>query len=203
MALKRLDYIPQALNLANSPNGYAFTEPVTGITIPGGGLNPGDLIRLTLSEATALSTGLGAANALYEGQYQWVQVDSGATAGNVKRGTIACLTTVAKGNAVVTDYAHALANNLIIGVFLNSITPGNWGWIQISGRASVLGAASFTATPAIGDVVVVTTLGVVTDNTQSGTITYALLYQAVGIAETLPATASIFQVKMTIPSAQE
>lgn len=50
---------------------------------------------------------------------------------------------------IVTDYSHALATGLTnkpAGVFLNSITPGNFGFIQQGGLATVLYGGSITAT---------------------------------------------------------
>ena len=199
MAMKRLDYLVAALNATNNATSYPFTEPITGLPIPGGGLLAGDYIDITLGEATSFSTAMGSSQALYEGRYKYIQVDASATAGNVKAGTVAARLSTVSAH-VVTDYAHAMTGGQNIdGVFLNSIAPGNWGWIQCRGRASVLGSASFTAVPAIGDVVTVTTNGVVTDLTQSGAVLLSNQFLQVGIAMTLPAVNVLFQVKLVIP----
>ena len=198
MAQKRLDYIPAAqLNAVNSSVPYALTEPITGLGIPGTGLNLGDYLDLTLAEATNLSS---TSLPLYEGRYVFVKVDSGATAANVKRGTIAMWTTIAKGDFTVTSFDKALAADLTIGVFLNSITPGYYGFIQVLGRASVL-AGTLTATPAVGDPVIVTTAGVV-DVPTGNVLTFALLGQYIGKALQALSNASIGQMKIEIPFAE-
>lgn len=144
MPAKRLNYIPGLMNNTNLPTPNAFTEPITGLAIPGSGLVLGDIMTITPKEAQMLSTqpGMPSPFPLYEGDYQFVGVDAAATAANVARGRIAFLLSVARGNLVVTDGSHALNVNLVTGIFINSITPGNYGWIQIAGRANVMFAAA-------------------------------------------------------------
>ena len=108
--------------------------------------------RLTIMDQDAADWSLAATGTLFGGIYQAVQVDSGATAANIFPGAAAYLLDTATGGGnnsgsqgyVVTDQAHALATNLGCGVFLNAITPGNFGFIQISGKATV----KYTAAPA-------------------------------------------------------
>lgn len=90
---------------------------------------------------------------LFGGAYQIIQVDSGATAANVAYGnpayirldsgpTQGALPETAFGNIVVTtaDIQSQIggSSNLFAGVFLNAITPGNFGLIFVgAGRAAV------------------------------------------------------------------
>lgn len=195
MAQKRLQFIPAAtINAVNNATPYAFTEPITGLPIPGSGLVLGDYCDLSLAEAASYST---TALPLYEGRYQFVLVDSGATAANVKRGTIAMWTTVAKTDFCVTSYDKALAASLTIGVFLNAITPGNYGFIQVAGRATVL-PGTLTATGAVGDPVIATTAGVV-DVPSGNVLTFALLGQYIGKALQVLTSATAGQMKIEIP----
>lgn len=162
-----------ATNFLNSTNVATLGELNTVIQALGGNSVPlygsqGDQgKRCVFSEADLtpiaaskylLSTG----TALFGGIYQAVAVDTAATAANVAAGKAAfILDTQAGGGAnsgalnyVVTDEAHALALTLIGGVFLNSITPGNMGFVQVHGKAQVLYNGAITDAT-IGDSVVV------------------------------------------------
>lgn len=75
-----------AWNNANFQTPSGITDLRTGQDFPAGGLNLGDYFDATEKEAnacSALNVGL-----LHSGRYRLVQVDSGATAANVKTGTI-------------------------------------------------------------------------------------------------------------------
>lgn len=93
---------------------------------------------------------------LYGALYQMVQVDSGATAANVKTGTMAFLKdqVAGVGTPVVTSEDKATAADIVAGIFLNAIAPGNYGVICVAGKVNALFAGSFTnAGGAIGDLV--------------------------------------------------
>ena len=211
-----------ALNNANFTSPTGMTDAATGQPEYGGGLNVGDYSDYTSDQAkTASYTTNGI---LYSGRYRFVQVDSGATAANVKVGTVgymragstvktvvvltqgtgqtpgtyligstggggtgaviqvvvssatAITATVVSGGSgytsvptftlatggtpgtvvaqldtsmnVVTSADIALAASTTSPgaarpvVFLNSITPGNYGFVQELGVATVLSAAS-------------------------------------------------------------
>lgn len=100
------------------------------------------------SEATRLSnTSVGT---LYGGVYQYVQVPSTATA-TPAIGNIAFWTDPTK----MTVNADATAAAVQMGIFINAITKGDYGWVQIGGLASVLFKSSITkATPIVGDLVI-------------------------------------------------
>ncbi len=100
---------------------------------------------------------------------------------------------------IVTSYDQS--NGLTVGgvrpvVFLNAVTPGNWGFVQELGVATVLARTTLTATPAIGDVIISIATGVVDDPTQSGNPTYALLKEAIGTAIDLPTNGKLFRILM-------
>lgn len=77
------------LNNANSPSATGLVDPVTGQQYNTGGLDRGDYFDLTEQQANSLSvTTIGLC---HSGRYRWVQVDSGATAANVKTGTVGYL----------------------------------------------------------------------------------------------------------------
>jgi len=160
-----------------------------------------DLVPLASSQYL-LSTG----TAEFGGIYQAVQVDSGATAANVAAGKAAFVLETATGGSagsgalgyVVTDEAHALALTLIGGVYLNSITPGNFGFIQVHGKANVLFNAAITDTT-IGDTVVVKGAGDGTFDALAGATaaTNLTVGKTIGYALIAPVAANLKIVQMT------
>src|SRR5271165_207182 len=198
MANKRLDRINIYLNTTGDPTASGLQEPITGQTLNMGGLEVGDYFDITDAEALMLSnTSIGT---LYGGRYERVLLDSAATASNVQIGKLAYLKSIgalegpspassAGGLSSVTDISHALASDLVAGVFLSSLTPGQYGFIQTSGRATVYGKASLTnGSPAVGDMLTAGALGTVDDPTQSTALTYALQSLVVGVALQAPAS---------------
>ena len=114
--------------------------------------------RIVIADADAASWSLSSVGTLFGGVYQLVQLSSAATTANAVKGC-AAFTQDGTSNAgsqgyVVTDEAHADALGLIAGVFLNTITPGNFGFIQVHGKATVKYNAAVTDTT-VGDVVIV------------------------------------------------
>jgi len=129
---------------------------------------------------------------LYRGVYKRVKVLS--TGGAGIRGKAAFWSDA--NNAVVTatpqDGNHA-------GIFLNAVTAGKWCWIQVGGLASVLFASVSLskATPAIKDVVVVTSGAAVADVEADSTPYTNLIYKRIlGIAEAPPVAGTITIVEL-------
>jgi hypothetical protein len=191
-----------ALNAANDTSASYFTDLRTGQDVNAGGLNAGDYFDLTNPEANQLSYSV--TGVLYAGRYRRVKVDSGATAANVKTGTIGLMPSLAATSPlnvygtrnpaanVVTSYDQGigLATNVRPVVFLNAITPGNWGFVQELGFATVLGAASLTGSPAIGVLINSVTSGLadVPSNTT------AVVKTTIGTAIDLPKAGSLYRV---------
>lgn len=155
-----------ALNAANDTSPTGLTDPRTGLQYFAGGLNLGDYFDLTDQEAANLSYKTLPSVTLRAGRYRRILVDSGATASNVKTGAIGY---AVAGNQFlfnrVTSYDKGIVGLRAV-VFLNSITPGNYGFVQELGVASVLcGATLQKATPTTGDILNSTTLGVADDPT--------------------------------------
>jgi hypothetical protein len=78
-----------AWNNANFTSPTGLTDPDSGQPVAAGGLNLGDYFDATNGEAANASYGVN--GKLYAGRYRLVQVDSGATAANVKTGTVGYL----------------------------------------------------------------------------------------------------------------
>lgn len=155
-----------ALNACNDTSPTGLTDPRTGLSYNAGGLNLGDYFDLTESEAAALSYTTSPSVLLHAGRYRRIQVDSGATASNVKTGTVGLMGSGTQPQLNrVTSYDKGIVGAHPV-IFLNAITPGNYGFVQELGIASILcGATLQKATPATGDVIVSTTLGVAQDLT--------------------------------------
>lgn len=209
-----------AINSCNDASASGFTDLRTGLPVNAGGLNLGDYFDLTNQEAQRASyttNGL-----LYAGRYRRVQVDSGATAANVKTGTIGLMPSLAAigqdigkiggvnppSMNVVTSWDQSIGGGgkaVRPVVFLNAITPGNFGFVQELGVASVLGKNGLTAaTPAIGDVIIGTTGGLADDPTQSTPLTYALYSALIGIAVDIPFPNVTFRILLdSVPVVQD
>ena len=179
------------LNACNFTSPSGFTDSRTGAAIYAGGLNLGTSANLSESEANQLSqTSVGT---LHAGRYRMIQVDSSATAANVKTGAIGYMLSGGQPQInLVTDYSHGIVGAHPV-VFLNSITPGNYGFVQeMVGIGSVLCGTSLTVSGSsgMGGFLISTSGGVVDCPTQSGNPTYVNLLNMVGVAldPPMPAT---------------
>lgn len=190
-----------ALNAANDTSPSYFTDLRTGQPVLAGGLNLGDYFDLTNEEANNLSYKTN--GILYAGRYRRVLVDSGATAANVKTGTIGLMPSLAVVSVnplgtrnppmnVVTSYDQAIggADAVRPVVFLNAITPGNYGFVQELGVATVLFKSGLTGTPAIGGVVG----SVATGLADAPTSATAIVRTSIGLAIDLPVTGALKRI---------
>jgi len=185
-----------AINGADDPTPTGLQDIRTGQTVYGGALNLGDYFDMTEKEANGNSdTDTGT---LHAGRYRRVQVDSGATAANVKTGTIGLM--VAGGQPqlnLVTSYDKGIVGAHPV-VFLNSITPGNYGFVQELGIATVLcGSSIQKASPASGDLLEMTTAGVVDDKT-----TQTVNQATIGLALAPPIANTLIIAQLNLPVLQ-
>jgi|SRR5208282_3487538 len=200
-----------ALNAANDTSPSGLTDIITGQPIYIPDLDLGVYFDLTTAEAAQLSQ--TSVRTLNSGRYRRIKVDSGATAANVKTGTIGIMPSLAVvGNTtpecnVVTSYDQGIGNATTVRpvVFLNAITPGNYGFVQELGIATVLGKTGLTnATPKIGDVIISSTSGLVDDPTQTTQPTYAQMYAILGVAIDLPLSNALFRIMLdSVPVLQD
>jgi hypothetical protein len=162
--------IPGYLNSCNSPSSSGYADAIGNPYWMG--LTPGKIVTLGPNEAVDASA---PGSAIYDGAYQWVQLDSGATQVYAAAGhaayilldsgpTQGALPETAYNLPAVTTADQANTKGLLgfyAGVFINPPTlngqnnlptPGNWCFIFAgAGRANVLyGAAVHSA---IGDAV--------------------------------------------------
>lgn len=164
-------YLPGYLNTVNSPSPSGATD-VYGTTYPTG-LTPGKIIQLAPNEAQ-FSAAPG--TTLYDGAYQYVQLDSGATANNALAGSPAYIKldsgtvtgslpeTSYNANVVTTSDQVAVggASSLRAGVFINPAsvngvatgpTPGNFTFIFVGQGRVAASVVSNLGTPVVGDLV--------------------------------------------------
>ena len=276
-----------SLNNANATSQSGMSDPISGQPYNSGGLNFGDYFDITNDEAASLS--YQSNGILYAGRYRWVQVDSGATAANVKTGTVgyirsgmtvksvgitnagsggtvgsyvinattgsgggsgAQITVVVSAagtitSAVVTNpgYGYVSAPSFNVGatsatgatgatvqaelgitpnvvtsadvalggvaaqagvgpvrpvVFLNSITPGNYGFIQELGTATVLSGSGKTGT--IGQ------NAVVDSSAQNGTMTSSATTYGqynIGTLVDTQTSGNLFKIELSTPVVQD
>jgi hypothetical protein len=163
-----------ALNAANFTSPTGLTDLRTGNPQYGGALNVGDYFDLTEAEANQLS--YTTTGTLHAGRYRFVQVDSAATAANVKTGTVGLQLSLANGPNVITSLDKGLsggATPVTSGkaravVFLNAIAPGGYGFVQEQGDANVLFGA--TASGGAGTPVFAAATGVGSSSATNGLI---------------------------------
>jgi hypothetical protein len=201
-----------AINACNDTSPTGLTDLRTGNPQYGGALVLGDYFDLTNGEAAKASYSTN--GTLYSGRYRRVLVDSGATAANVKTGTIGIMSSLAAVQAdfgggaaapsmnVVTSYDQGIGSVSVVRpvVFLNAITPGNYGFVQELGVATVLGKTGLTkATPAVGDLINSATSGLVDDPT-----TQTPVLASIGLALDLPKSAGLFRILLQyVPIVQD
>lgn len=199
-----------AINASNDTSPSGLTDAVTGQPIYIPDLDTGVYFDLTTSEAKSLSDTL--IGTLYQGRYRRVKVDSGATAANVKTGTIGLMPSLAaigEGTTtnmplgsptanVVTSYDQSIGGIVYPVVFLNTVTPGNYCFVQELGIATVLcGATIQKGSPAIGDLIDSATGGVVNDLTAQ-----AFAVTSLGKAVDLPTPNRLIRIALSLPDKQ-
>lgn len=187
------------------PTGYLNSsagDPAPGVplTSPSGSIvqayagQVGGRLSIDTNEASALSD--PAASTLFAGIYQYVQFYLSSSGSNA-RGQIVFWQT--RSTYIVTPDVTAATQGLIAGITLAAVTKGNYGWIQIAGKASVKYKSSLTAaTPAAGDLIIVDQAPTNTadDPTQSGAPTYLISKAVLGVADVAPVGGSILAVDL-------
>ena len=111
-----------AINNMNSVSPSGQTDNQTGYPYEGGGLNLGDYFDITNEEAANASYTTN--GQLFWGRYRYVLVDSGATAANVKTGTVGYMRQGSTVASVVTSNAGSALTN---GSYQVAATVGSGG----------------------------------------------------------------------------
>lgn len=196
-------YLPGGyLNNYNTANDTGASDTYGNIYPTGSNVGKvievGDLLaaNLTTPGTTGGSYATPSGFPLFGGAYQIVQVDSGATAANVAYGTPAFIrldSGVTQGALPETSYANIVVTtadivgqvggtyNLFAGVFLNAITPGNFGLIFVgAGRAAVSIASGNGGGTGLGTPILTNTLN--PNFITAAATTTAVLPSNVGVA---------------------
>lgn len=136
------------LNTVNDPApGVPLTSPSGSIVQSYDGQVGG---KLTLDTKAALALSLTTIGTLYAGVYMYVKFKSDSTA-TVARGNIVFWSDMA--NYEVTPDVTATTASLVAGIGICVVTKGQYGFIQVAGKASVLFGTVTKGAPAIGDLV--------------------------------------------------
>jgi hypothetical protein len=148
---------------------------------------PGQLgMRATVTQPTRTATGVEAGRAK---TYQLVQTDSTMTVAPFP-GAVALRASSVNPYLVTTNVTN---RNGIMGVFQNAITPGNYGFIQVEGPASVKIIDSSMGALAVGDAIIASTTNAKADRVAIGTApTHVILGRVQGpTLTTSPAEATV------------
>jgi len=138
-----------AINACNDTSPSGITSLRTLDPVFAGGLNQGDYFDTTEQEAMNASYQVN--GLLHAGRYRRVQVDPNAVAAQVAVGNLGYMPVLLVPELnVVTTAALGVPGGRIV-VFLNTVTPGNWCFIQELGIATV----NVTAAVAIGAPVII------------------------------------------------
>lgn len=114
-----------AWNNANFTSPTGLTDMSTGQPVAAGGLNLGDYFDATNEEAANASYSVN--GTLYAGRYRLVQVDSSATAANVKTGTVGYLAAGGGAGAVKTVVITVAGTGATAGTYVIGATLGSGG----------------------------------------------------------------------------
>jgi hypothetical protein len=161
------------------------------VTASGGGATVNATVQVNVVSATSINATVLTPGSGYTSAPTLTLV-SGGTPG----------TLVAQLNTTVNNVTSFDINGTGVRpvVFLNSITPGNYGFVQELGIATVLGkATSFTGSAAIGAYINAITAGVA----DVPTATTTFVPTTVGIAVDLPVPGTYFKVLLNGPVVQD
>jgi hypothetical protein len=178
------------LNLVNDPVCGGSNNSGTGATLYGGILG----IEIEFQDGDVFYD--SSVGTLYPGVYKYVKTLVGG-GGGVK-GQIAFWSDRTNFVVTATNGGATSGDGNQAGVFLNTVTAGNYCWIQVGGTASVLfNESQSQATPATKDYVVVKTTTNTADAIADATaITATLLKCELGIAEAAPVAGAISLVEL-------
>jgi hypothetical protein len=203
---KQADYLDAAyLNDVNTATlGGQINSVPSGVTATQGQQSlPGD--RIILDDATALALSDTTVGTLYGGIYMYVNAVWTTRASVV--GGIAYYRAADIGSTTTTPYvAYGDAQPLttvptyILGVWINVLTNGYYGWIQIAGIASVLFDSTVSATTGGSTVIAKAsaTVASTADNLTSGfAVTALTVASVVGVSIGTTATSTVAKVAIT------
>jgi len=186
-------------------SGGSIVSLPAGVTGPqASATQPGD--RICLDDAAAFALSDTTVGTLKGGVYMYY----GTLSTSVANPQIGCIgffqavdvgsTSTVPGNYRVTADVQPISSvpTYIAGIFINNITKGNFGWLQVAGLASVLFESALTAAAA-GNVVTAK-VGPTTSGSADVGVSVAspvTLAALLGVAVGLPVTSTISTVMLT------
>ena len=157
---------------------------------------PGD--RICIDDATALALSDTAVGTLYGGIYMYVKAS--ITTRAIVRGGIAFWKDADVGTAY-TAYSDAQPTTalptFVAGIWINVITTGQYGWIQIAGMASVLFDSTVIITTAGHQVTAKVSASVASTADSGTTVTETTVAAFLGVATTTVTTSTVSRVALT------
>jgi hypothetical protein len=209
-------FIPGFLNTVNTASPSGQGDPYGNI-YPSG-LTPGKVVMVAPGEAQSVAA---PGTVLYDGAYQFILLDSGATAANATLGmagyfrldsgpTVGALPETDYNNGSVTTYdqvTNQSAAALFAGVFVNPATllgqangptPGNYTFLFVGAGRAQCNVSAAGGTPAIGDAILptgVTNSGFTTVNAASISLVQSItvVARAVTVPSTVTGVVGYFQ----------
>jgi hypothetical protein len=171
-------------------------------------------VRILLDNVAALALSDTTVGTLYGGIYQYVNFLSGGTA-SPARGLVAFWASSQTGAnlfasdgatqyTVHVDAAATTGAGFWAGAVLNSVTKGNFGWVQIAGLASFQSGSNTGAAPSdnnIGDLAVVSTtatVNLVDALADATSVTCAILKKQLGVFAEAPGAATTAAIKRVL-----
>lgn len=156
---------------------------------------PGQLgMRATIAQPTRVAS-VGAESGRAK-TYQLIQTDSTMTVAPYV-GAVACRASSTNPYLVTTNVAN---RNMGMGVFQNAITPGNYGFIQVEGPASVKMIDSVMGSLAAGDSIIVSATNAKADRVALGTApTHVPLGRVAGPTISTSPSEALVVVDLAVP----
>jgi len=179
------------LNNVNDPAaGQLLSSPSGSIVQPYGGQVGG---KLTLSAKEAKQLSDPNTGTLYGGVYQYVQFLATSTA-STNRGQM--MFWFDRDNFIVTPDVNVATASKMAGIAINIVGKGNYGFIQVGGKAGVRMRLALTKAALDGDLVVLDgTPGPFGDVLADATaLTSPLAKTIIGVADTPPTNNTISPV---------
>jgi hypothetical protein len=167
-----------------------------GVPNYGSGFDVGDRIDMRATDFLSGSRYFVAATGtLFGGIYQLVKTDSTSLGANLALGKVAFLknTTAGRQAFTVIDESVATANTEVAGIFLNTVTPGNFTFIQIAGDVNIqLKTGLSNGAPAEGDALFAGGgSGTIDDLTPGVTFNTVQLSRYLGVALAVPVSNTV------------
>jgi hypothetical protein len=190
-------YLRPGFSVSNVVITAAGTGATTGVyniaATTGTGGGTGAMIQVVVG-----STGTITSATVLQGGNYYVSVPTfSLTITGTSGGTVAAELSTSPN--VITDFSNKVTAVRPV-VFLNSITPGNYGFIQELGVATVLGQSSSFTDTTIGDWIDAVSGGVVNSRAASGSPTGVTIGQAID----LPVVSNLFKIYMNnVPVVQD